>query len=65
MAACEPTAKGAYISLIQTSLDLDLQKTGADFIEYTIPLENLELMKVYNRLGFALGKIDHTFRKEF
>lgn len=60
--ACLPDARGAFVSLFQTSLGFE---PGADFIEYTTPLENLKMISLYNRLGLRLSKTEHIFRKEF
>lgn len=60
--ACLPDARGAFVSLFQTSLGFE---PGADFIEYTTQLENLKMISMYNRLGLKLSKIEHILRKEF
>lgn len=62
--ACLPDARGAFVSLFQTSLGLAVEEAGADFIEYTTQLENLKMISMYNRLGLRLSKIEHILRKE-
>lgn len=62
ISACSPLAKGAYLSLLESSIK-DVPKVNGFLGEFTTQAENSEVIRVFQKFGLEFGKSELVFHK--
>lgn len=62
ISACSPEAKGAYFSLLESSIK-DVPKVNGFLGEFTTQSENNEVIRIFQKFGLEFGKSEFVFHK--
>lgn len=63
LSACVPTAKGAYLSLLSSTIENDAAREKPDFVEYETQLDNVDVIRIWQRFGLEFGRVEMVFHK--